>query len=108
MSNTDLPPGAVLLPQQSPDLPPGAVLLEDKYRKAAEEDLARPQPIGMGGYTQRAGMGIPWSDEILAGALTPFEMARRGTIDPREGYAYAKARENLANERVRANTAGVG
>jgi hypothetical protein len=53
-------------------------------------------------------MGIPWSDEIMAAALTPIEMARRGTIDPREGYAYAKARENLAGERTRANTAGVG
>jgi hypothetical protein len=106
MSNTDLPPGAVLLPPKPSDLPPGAVLLEDKYRKAAEADLARPQPWGTQGYSQRVGMGIPWSDEITAAALTPFEMARRGTLDPREGYAYAKARENLAGERTRANTPG--
>ena len=80
----------------------------DKYRQAAEADLARPQPWATQGYTQRAGMGIPWSDEIAAAGMTPFEMIRRGTIDPREGYAYAKAREDLSNERTRENTAGVG
>ena len=110
-SNTDLPPGAVLLPAPAvpSDLPPGAILLEeDKYKKAAKKDLARPQPWGTRGYTQRVGMGIPWSDEIMAGLLTPIEMARRGTLDPREAYAYAKARENLAGEQTRKNTEGVG
>ena len=87
------------------DAPPPAL---DKYQQAAAADLARPQPVGMGGYTGRVGMGIPWSDEIQAAALTPFEMARRGTINPVEGYNYAKARENLLNEQTRANTAGVG
>jgi hypothetical protein len=80
----------------------------DKYRAAAEADLARPMPYGVQGYTQRIGMGIPWSDEIMAAALTPIEMARQGTINPAEAYRYAKARENLSNERTRENTAGVG
>jgi hypothetical protein len=110
MSNTELPPGAILLPSKvDADLPPGAALLEeDKYRKAARADLARPQPWGARGYTQRVGMGIPWSDEIMAAAFTPVEMARQGTINPAEGYRYAKARENLAGEQTRENTAGVG
>ena len=111
MSNTDLPPGAILLPAnlgKAPDeLPPGAVLLEDKYGEAAKADLARPQPYGTRGYTSRVGMGIPWSDEIMAGMTTPIEMVRRGTTDPAEAYRYAKARENLQNEQTRANTPGV-
>jgi hypothetical protein len=118
MSDTDLPPGAVLLPptanpqrrvyvNEPGGIPPGGVLLEDKYKAAAQEDLARPQPYGMRGYTGRVGMGIPWSDEIQAAAMTPFEMMRRGTFDPTEGYAYAKARENLLNEQTRKNTEGV-
>jgi hypothetical protein len=79
----------------------------DKYRAAAEADLARPMPYGVQGYTQRAGMGIPWSDEIMAAGLAPIEAIRRG-VNPVEGYRYAKARENLSNERTRENTAGVG
>jgi len=88
-------------PPVAPTAPP------DKYRIAAEADLARPQPWGTQGYTQRAGMGIPWSDEIMAAALAPIEAVRRG-VNPVEGYRYAKARENLSNERTRENTAGVG
>jgi hypothetical protein len=84
--------------------PPATV---DKYRAAAEADLARPQPYGTRGYTQRAGMGIPWSDEIMAAGLAPIEAIRRG-VNPVEGYRYAKARENLSNEQTRENTKGVG
>lgn len=122
MSDNDLPPGAFLLPQPT-DLPPGAYLLpaslqttttpEDKYQQAAQSDYARNPGIkdrtsGIAGYTGRVGMGIPWSDEIQAGLLAPIEMARHGTMDPREGYYYAKARENLINEKTRENTAGLG
>jgi hypothetical protein len=115
MSNTDLPEGAVLLPQANPQrrvyvnepsLPPGATLIDDKYTKAAQTDLARPMPYGMRGYTGRVGMGIPWSDEIMAAAMTPIEMVRQGTTDPAEAYRYAKTRENLLNEQTRANTPG--
>jgi hypothetical protein len=85
----------------------------DKYQQAAADELARNPAIagrtsGLGGYTQRVGMGIPWSDEMQAAAFTPIEMARHGTLDPREGYGYAKARENLINTKARENTAGVG
>lgn len=81
----------------------------DKYQQAAVAEYDRNPAIAKRtGYTQRVGMGIPWSDEIMAGAVTPFEMIRHGTIDPREGYNYAKARENLINEKTRENTAGIG
>ena len=81
----------------------------DKYQQAARDEYARnPALAKLTGYTGRAGMGIPWSDEIQAGLLTPFEMLRQGTLNPAEAYRYAKARENLIGAQTRENTAGVG
>jgi hypothetical protein len=86
----------------------------DKYRQAAEANLAsnpmqQSQTSGFGGYAQRGGMGmVPWSDELRAAATVPAEMIRQGTFNPVEAYRYGKARENLAAEKVRENTAGAG
>ncbi len=41
------------------------------------------------------------ADEVLAAGMTPFEMIKRGTFNPAEGYAYAKAREDLELEEAR-------
>jgi len=114
MSNTDLPPGAVLLPEKAAPpsgLPPGAILLEDPYRKAAVEEQARlPAPGVVSDYTRRLtqGLGANWTDEALAGMVTPLEMVKRGTLDPREAYNYAKARENLILEGARERTGTTG
>lgn len=85
----------------------------DKYQQAAIEDRSRAKASGLdpdAGLTRLGLQGATFNtaDELLAGAMTPLEMIRRGTWDPREGYAYAKAREdmNLAEGRKKAGWAG--
>ena len=104
--------------QGTASVPPGTLFADpvappqlDKYQQAAVDEYDRNPAIqartkGIEGYSARIGMGIPWSDEIMAGLNTPFEMVRQGTFDPREGYSYAKARENLINDKTRENTPG--
>ena len=114
MSNDDLPPGAFLLPKKTAtpdDLPPGAMLIEDKYKTAAKEEQAQlPKPGAVSDYTRRLtqGLGMNWTDEAVAGLMTGPEMLKRGTIDPREAYNYAKARENLILEGARERTGKLG
>ncbi|QRE76486.1 hypothetical protein [Methylobacterium aquaticum] len=68
------------------------------------------------GLERRAGTARQWlqgaslgtADEVLAGLMTPVEMVKRGTLDPREGYAYAKAREDLELEDGRRDNGGLG
>ncbi|MET0720665.1 MAG: hypothetical protein ABWY64_07500 [Tardiphaga sp.] len=84
----------------------------DKYRAAAlaeRDKLVRAGVDTGAGYTQRLGRGatLGWLDEAMAAGTTPLEMIRRGTLDPREGYRYAKAREDLINEDTDRKTAGV-
>ena len=69
-----------------------------------DEQRAQGIPVDSGGGLPRRmvqGATMGFADEILAGAMTPFEMIRRGTLDPREAYAYSKAREDLLLERAR-------
>lgn len=85
----------------------------DKYQQAAieERDALKAKGIDTGaGLTRRLAQGASFNlaDEVLAGLSTPLEMAKRGTIDPREGYNYAKAREDLIMEDARKNTGGLG
>jgi hypothetical protein len=82
---------------------------DDKYKAAAvaERDALKAQGIDTGaGYTRRLAQGATMglADEIIAGLTTPLEMVRQGTFDPREGYNYAKARENLLLEDSRNQT----
>lgn len=85
----------------------------DKYQQAAfsERDALKEKGIDTGaGLTRRVAQGasLNTADEILAGLQTPLEMIKRRTFDPREGYNYAKAREDLILEDARKNTGGLG
>ena len=85
----------------------------DKYQQAAieERDALKAQGIDTGaGYTRRAiqGATLNLADEAIAGLTTPLEMFKRGTLDPREAYKYAKAREDLILDESRKNTGGLG
>lgn len=91
----------------APSAPP------DKYRQAAieERDAMKAKGIDTGaGLTRRLAQGATFggADEVMAALSTPFEMVKRGTFDPREGYNYAKARENLIVEDARKNTGLAG
>lgn len=85
----------------------------DKYRQAAieERDQLKAKGINTGAsLTRRAVQGATFGfgDEAVALLSTPLEMAKRGTLNPFEGYNYAKARENLILEDARDNTGLVG
>lgn len=85
----------------------------DKYQQAAveERDLLKSKGIDTGaGLTRRVAQGLTLNtaDEIMAGLTTPLEMLKRRTLDPREGYNYAKAREDLNLEDARKNTGALG
>lgn len=72
----------------------------DKYQQAAKEENASLKAKGIdtgAGYGRQVlqGLTMGGADEALAALSTPLEMIKRGTFDPREGYNYAKARENL-------------
>jgi len=77
----------------------------DKYQQAAKEDLARQDKLGVGGYgagdSVLNGLTLGAAGTILAGMETPVEMAKHGTLDPTEGYAYAKARQDAMRDRYR-------
>jgi hypothetical protein len=82
---------------------------EDKYRAAAREDIAR-QGSGAGRLQRQIMQGLTFgaADEIIAGALTPFEMIRQRTFNPVEAYNYAKAREDVALEADRSRDGLLG
>src|SRR4051812_6526775 len=80
----------------------------DKYQQPAiEEDKA----IGGAdaGFTRRLthGATLGADSTIMAAALTPLEMFKRG-INPKEAYNYAKAREDLIMNKSRENTGALG
>lgn len=85
----------------------------DKYQQAAIEERDALKAKGVdtsSGLTRRLVQGATFNlaDEALAGAMTPLEMIKRGTFSPREGYNYAKAREDLNLEDARKNTGVAG
>lgn len=95
------------LSNQQPEAPP------DKYQQAAidERDNLKAKGVDTGaGYARRAIQGATFNtaDEALAALQTPLEMIRQGTFDPREGYKYAKAREDLILDDSRKNTGVAG
>jgi hypothetical protein len=90
-----------------------APALPDQYQKSAieERDALKAKGVDTGaGYARRAIQGATagFADEALAGLSAPLEMIKRGTLDPREGYKYAKAREDLILDDSRKNTGGLG
>lgn len=85
----------------------------DQYQQAAigERDALKAKGVDTGaGVLRRAVQGVSFNtaDEILAGLQTPLEMVKRGTLDPRDGYKYAKAREDLIMDDARKNTGVAG
>ncbi|WP_316176149.1 hypothetical protein [Bradyrhizobium sp. SZCCHNRI1073] len=95
------------------DLRKPAAPVLDKYQQAAveERDALKAKGIDTGaGLTRRLAQGASFNmaDEILAGLSTPLEMLKRGTFSPREGYNYAKAREDLIMDDARKNTGALG
>lgn len=85
----------------------------DPYQEAAiaERDALKAQGIDTGaGLTRRLAQGATFglADEAIAAATTPFEMVKRGTFNPVEGFNYAKARENLILDDARKNTGVTG
>lgn len=87
---------------------------EDIYTLTARKELADREakglPSGSGGYARRIAQGLTLNtaDEILAAATTPFEMMKRGTWNPAEGYRYAKAIEDIGMEDNRNKTGLLG
>lgn len=83
----------------------------DKYQQAAiDEYKSNPALESQTGYTRRLvhGYTLGADNTLAAGAFTPLEMIRHGTMDPREGYNYAKAREDLILNKARENTGALG
>lgn len=82
---------------------------DDQYRRAAREDIQR-SGSGTGRLQRQVMQGLTFgaADEIIAGAMTPFEMVRRGTFNPVEAYNYAKAREDIALEQDRSRDGVLG
>jgi hypothetical protein len=83
----------------------------DKYQQAAiDEAKSNPGIDKEAGYTRRLVHGYTFGADntIEAAAVTPFEMIKHGTFDPREGYNYAKAREDRLMNKSRENTGLVG
>jgi hypothetical protein len=85
----------------------------DKYQQAATDEQAALKAAGGNegaGYTRRLAHGATLGADstILAAVQTPLEMIKRGTFDPREGYAYAKAREDKIMGDARDNTGIAG
>lgn len=89
-------------------------LKPDKYQQAAIDERAGMKAMGIepgdAGLTRRLAHGATLGADstILAAAMTPVEMFKRGTLDPREGYNYAKAREDLIMNKSRKDTGALG
>jgi len=86
--------------------PASAAPAPDKYQQAAQEQSDALKAKGIdttAGYGRQALQGATFggADEVMAGLSTPLEMIKHGTFDPREGYNYAKAQENLSLEQAR-------
>lgn len=85
---------------------------DDKYHAAARQELAANEKLGLGSspVARRILQGATFNtaDEIMAGMQTPIEMFKRGTLDPREGYNYAKAQQDLSLEKARKDSGAVG
>lgn len=98
--------------QAIPGVTPAPAAPPDKYRQAALENRERFIKAGAEnvlpeGYTARLGrgVGLGWTDELLAAGSVPFEMIRRG-VNPAEAYRYTKAEQDLAAEKTAEKTAG--
>ena len=84
----------------------------DQYQQAAIDEQASMKAKGIdpgASLTRRLAHGATLGADstILAAAMTPLEMFKRG-IGPAEGYNYAKAREDQIMGDARKNTGALG
>lgn len=91
----------------------GDLLTKDgQIRNTVRQELDAERAAGLpqDGVGRRflQGASFNTADEALAWLMTPFQMLKRGTIDPREGYAYAKAKEDMRLEDARTASPVVG
>lgn len=88
--------------QPQPKAPAETDPVRSEVRGEIDSLRAKGVPVDVGyGRQFVQGMTMGAADEILAGLSTPMEMIRRGTFDPRKGYEYAKAFEDLRLEDAR-------
>lgn len=82
-----------------PAAPVDPIRVQVRKELDAEKAAGLPQD-GLGRqFLHGASFGA--DDEIMAAAMTIPNMIKRGTFDPREGYAYAKAKEDMRLEDAR-------
>lgn len=70
----------------------------DPIRATVQKEFDQAKAQGLTSPTTKAlqqGLTFNFGDEIMAGLTTPLEMMKRGTVNPVEGYKYAKAREDI-------------
>jgi len=85
---------------------------QDKYQSEAKQrvDNMEKNKLLDAGIGQRLfqGMTLGAGDELQSALQTPVEMFRHGTLDPTEGYKYAKAFQNERLDRSKKNTGLLG
>lgn len=85
---------------------------QDKYQQEAVKRADAMQKNGLldAGIGQRLfqGMTLDAGDELQSALQTPVEMYRHGTLDPTEGYKYAKAFQDERLNRSKKNTGLAG
>lgn len=82
----------------------------DKYQQAAIDEDKAIGGTNQAGFTRRLAHGATLGADttLMAAATTPLEMIKRGTINPVEGYNYAKAREDFIMKKSRDDTGLLG
>lgn len=84
--------------------PPAAPVdpIRAQVRKEIDAEKAAGLPQDGVGRRFLQGASFNTADEILAGAMTPIQMLKRG-VGFSDGYAYAKAKEDMRLEDARSN-----
>ncbi len=85
----------------------------DKYTQAAQQEFNSMKDAGIptqAGYARRVLQGATFggADEALAAFETPLQMYAHGTLNPAEGYKYAKAFQNVQMDDARQRQGALG
>ncbi len=85
----------------------------DKYTQAAQQEFNAMKSAGIpteAGYARRVLQGATFggADEALAALETPLQMYAHGTLNPAEGYKYAKAFQNVQMSDARQRQGALG
>lgn len=85
----------------------------DKYAQSGQQEFNAQKAAGIpvqAGYGRRVlqGATLGGGDEIMAGLSTPLEMISHGTINPIEGYKYAKGYEDAVMNDARQRQGALG